>query len=772
MTASNPTAPERSARAFTRFPRKALLLLAGASLLPGMVLADTPNVATKADTSDPTPQDGSASAVGDIVVTATRRESKLQSTPVAVSVLGQGEIAAHNTITARDLAGQIPGFFIAQSGITPSTQIFYIRGIGNSDPIFDPSVAVYLDDTYLPRAINGMTDLTDIERVELLRGPQGTLFGQNAAAGAIRYITKTPTEKLTAKGDVSYGSYNTANVHGYVSGALIPGLLSASLAVAHDQHEGYTWNPTLNRRVNDQDTTGGRFKLLFTPSSKFKALITLDGTVDHSSTAYYTPVRPIIGGTLARPVYGAYQPNTSYASQAPLNKSWTSGASAKLSYEIDPHLTVHAISSLRRFAQDPVNYNNDGQPLVPYSTSAPQLVSISDNLIKYHEKEFTQELQLQGQYGPVDFTGGLFYLYEDFSSDRIGYVVSATAASANPANPFDQIGDTKTHNYAAYLQGNWHATNRLTITLGGRYSTQKRQFTFAGITTDFNGNPISSAANFTYQGSKVWRNFTPKVGLSYQFAPTIFGFVSVAKGVDAGGYNNRATSLASALPYDQETVTTYEAGFKTDWLGHRLRINATGFYNDYRNLQATASVISPVNNTLVSARSNAPKAHTAGFELETTAQPTSRLTANANASYLLTRYDNFPNAGGTTAANLISVTGNQLPFSPRWQLSGGGSWRLPLRVPGEVSLNANATYETSYFSDVYNYAQARVPAQAYLNAGLSYTPAGGHWTLSVTGKNLTNHIAYQSITWGGTPSLWLGPQNPPRTVVAKIAFAY
>ncbi|HWU02416.1 MAG TPA: TonB-dependent receptor, partial [Novosphingobium sp.] len=602
-------------------PSLAALLLAGTGLAPlAAHAADAPAAAEN------NVQDGSASSTGDIVVTATRKESRLQSTPVALAVIGQGDIAARNTITARDLAGQVPGFFISQSGITPSTQIFYIRGIGNSDPIFDPAVAVYIDDTYLPRAINGMTDLTDIERVELLRGPQGTLFGQNAAAGAIRYVTRTPTDHLTFKADVAYGSYNTVQTHGYLSGPIIPGVLSASLAVAHDQHEGYTWNPTLNRRVNDQDTTGGRFKLLFTPSSKFKALLTLDGTVDHSSTAYYVPVSPIVGGTLKNPVYGAYQANTSYASQSPLNQSWTSGATLKLSYEIDRHLTVHSITSLRRFAQDPVNYNNDAQPLVPYSATVPQLVTISNNLIKYHEKEVTQELQLQGQYGPVDFTGGLYYLYEDFSSDRLGYVVSATAASAAPANPFDQVGRTRTNNYAAYLQGNWHITGKLVLTLGGRYAVQRRKFDFAGITTDFSGTPITSAANFTYSGRKVWRNFTPKVGLSYQFTPTIFGFASVAKGVDAGGFNNRATSLASALPYDQETVTTYEAGFKTDWLNHHLRVNATGFYNDYRNLQATASVISPTNGTLVSARSNAPRAHTAGFELETTAQPTQHLT--------------------------------------------------------------------------------------------------------------------------------------------------
>ena len=286
--------------------------------------------------------------------------------------------------------------------------MFFIRGIGDSDPIFDPNVAVYVDDVYLPRAINGMTDLTDIERVEVLRGPQGTLFGENADAGAIRYVTKTPTDQTEASFDIGGGTYNAFNAHGYLSGALIPGLLDGSLAIAHDQHDGYTWDPTLNEHVNNQNTTGAKGKLLpATLTPDLSLLLTVDGTVDSSGSDYYSPVRPIIGGTLQSPVYGQTNLNDSYASQSPTNNSWSGGASLKAAYNINPNLTFNSITSYRGFAQDPVNYNNDGQPLVPYSNANPTPVSISDNYIVYREKEATQEFQLLGKYDHFDFTSGL-----------------------------------------------------------------------------------------------------------------------------------------------------------------------------------------------------------------------------------------------------------------------------------------------------------------------------------------------------------------------------
>ena len=743
-------------------------------------------LAAGADAASAAPTEALA-AVQDVVVTATRQSTKLQKTPVAVTVIGSANIADNGLVTARDLAGQAPGFTIQRAGITPITQVFFIRGIGDADPIFDPNVAQYVDDVYLPRAINGMTDLTDIERVELLRGPQGALFGENADAGAIRYITRTPTDQLQANLDLAGGSYDAFQVHGYLSGAVIPDILDASIAFAHDQHDGYTWDPTLKQRVNDQDTTGARSKLLWKPTAKLTATLTIDGTLDRSATAYYIPERPIIGGNLKQPVYGQFDPHDSYASQKPKNNSWSGGASLKVSYAISPELTFNSISAFRGFAQNPVNYNNDGQPLVAYSPSDLVRVSISDNYIVYREKEATQELQLLGNYSRFDFASGVYFLYEDFSSNRIGYVVSPTAATAAPAYPEDQIGDTKTWNYAIYSQGDYHVTDKLIATLGARYTIETRDFAFRGVYDDLSGAPLpvtpgasistpggyAAANNFAYVGHKTWTSLTPKFGLSYQFTPAVFGYASISEGFDAGGFNNRASSLATALPYNQENVTTYEAGLKTEWFDRRLRANLTGFYNDYSDLQETAAVISPVTGGYVSVRSNANKAYTDGFELETTAEPASGLTLSANASYLLTRFDSFANAAATTVAGhavLLGATGNQLPFSPRWQLFASATYKLPLDIPGDLRIGAEVTYQTSYFSDVFNYRQGQVPAQGYVDAFLSYSPLNSPWQFTLTGRNLADRLSYQSITWGGTPNLWEGPVSPPRTILFKVAY--
>ena len=761
-----------------RGPRLNLLLLSSVSALAAAAHAETPAAPVA---------DASGATVEEIIVTATRQSTSLQKTPVAVTVVGADQIAQQNLLTARDLAGQTPGVTIQRAGITPLTQVFFIRGIGDSDPIFDPNVAQYLDDVYLPRAINGMADLADIERVEVLRGPQGTLFGENADAGAIRYITKTPTDETQANIDLGYGNYNTFDVHGYLSGAIIPGKLDGSITLGHEQHDGYTYDPTLKESVNNQDTSALRAKLLATLSPNLTVLFSIDGTIDTSGTDYYIPKEPIIGGTLRTPIYGAFNPNDSYASQAPNNHSWVAGTSVKVAYQINPNLTFNSISALRGFAQDPVNYNNDGQPLVAYSPGDPVKVSISDNYIVYREEEATQEFQLQGKFDKVDFTSGFYFLYENFSSNRIGYVVSPTAATATPAYPEDQIGDTKTYNYAEYIQGNYHFTDKLIGTLGARYTIESRDFRFNGVYDSFSGVPLqvtpgaptstpggyAAANDFSYLGHKTWYSFTPKYGVSYQFTPDLFTYASVSEGFDAGGFNNRASSLATALPYDQEKVTTYEIGVKANALDGRLRADATLFYNAYNGLQETAAVISPVNGAFVSVRANANSAHTEGFELESAYKPIEGLSLVGNVSYLKTRFDSFPNAAASVVngqAVLLGATGNQLPFSPEWQFNGGATYKLPLPVPGETHLGVNLTYETSYYSDVFNYKQGRVPEQGYVDAFLSYAPPGGHWVISVIGKNLADRLSYQSITWGGTPNLWEGPISPPRTVFLKAAY--
>ncbi len=795
-----------------------LALLASATALAPIASVHAAEVPAEAAPAAPAAEaDGGVKE--DIVVTATRRETRLQQTPVAVSVIGTEFRAQQNVVTARDLAGQIPGLYTAPSGITPLTNTFFIRGIGNSDPIFDPTVGTYIDDVYLARAINGMSDLTDVERVEVLRGPQGTLFGANSAGGAIRYVTRTPTDRFDLRGDVGYGNYNTVNAHGYVAGSLLPGLLVGSVAIAHDQHDGYTWNPSLNTHVNNQQTTGGRIKLVLTPAAGLKVTLTGDGTIDHSQTASYVATTynasnaalsglgAITGGTLYSPTsFSRYQANVSYAGRYPVNTSRSGGVTARIDYDLDSHLALHSISALRAFSQNPVNYNNDGQARLPYNSAQPRAIDISDNFIRYRQHQFTQELQLQGTWQAFDFTGGLYYLFENFASERLGYVTGLPQSNtALPAAPFDQIGRTRSFNYSAYLQGNVHVTPRLTFTAGGRYIIQRRTFAFRGVNYNLDGQPIDptlypqvltggaipalgvtvSAAqvNFTNAGilnAKTWRAFTPKAGVSWQAAPDVFLFANYAKGFDAGGFNNRALNLATALPYDPETVNTIEAGIKTEWLNHDLRVNLTGFHNAYKNLQTAVSAYSPVSGTYVSTRGNAPSAHTEGFELETAAQPWRSLALTFNVTYLATRYDDYAApAYGTVPA--YTYTGNQFPFQPKWQYFASATWTVPAGLPGELKLGASGNFQTSFFSNQLNTPAYQIAAHGYANAFISYATADERWTFTLTGRNLTNSFFFTSLTpvgaaikagpYAGT-LLLQGAQNPPRTVFLKAAYAF
>jgi iron complex outermembrane recepter protein len=791
-----------------------LFLVAGTLLGSSPAFTEVPAASTVVDSAT-----GDAAQLGDIVVTATRKETKLQSTPVAVSVIGGEFRRTQNVVTTRDLAGQIPGLYTPPSGITPLTNTFFIRGIGNSDPIFDPTVGVYLDDVYLPRAINGMSDLTDVERVEVLRGPQGTLFGANSAGGAIRYVTRTPTQKFQASGDVGYGNYNTVNAHAYIAGGILPDLLSASVAIAHDQHDGYSWNPSQQRHVNNQDTTGGRIKLLLTPGTKLKITLSADGTIDHSQAAQYTPTTynatnpalsglgAITGGTLYSPTsFSAYQPNVSFAGRPGINRSHSGGLMGRIDYTLDDHLSVHSITALRGFDQDPVNYNNDGQNKLPYSAAQIRPVDISDNYITYRQKSFTQELQIQGNWKRFDFTGGLYYLFENFRSNRIGYVTGLPQSdSALPAAPFDQIGKTLTHNYSAYLQANYHLTDRLTLTAGGRYISIKRAFDFAGVNDDLDGIPINPALypqvltggaipalgvsvtasqtnfnNADVLNKKTWHAFTPKAGISYQVTPTMFAFASYAKGFDAGGFNNRALNLATALPYDPETVNTFEGGFKTDWLDHRLRFNATGFYNDYKNLQTAVSAYSPISGTYVSTRGNAPSAHTVGFELETSAQPTSRLSLAFNLTYLKTRYDDYAApALGTVPA--YTYTGKEFPGQPQWQYFASANYAVPVSGLGTITLGSSVNWQTGYYSDQLNSPQYRIGAKHFVNAFIDLETPDKRWNFTLTARNIGNEFYFSTLSpvgsalragpYAGT-LLLQGPQNPPRTVFFKVSFRY
>jgi len=558
--------------------------------LPAVALAAAPDAPVQIAAADTT------KAIEEVVVTSERRTTKLQKTPIAVTSLDAVKLGQNGGHLIRDLAGEIPNVEVPRGGLTPTTETFFIRGIGTSDPIQDPTVGIYVDDVYIPRPLSngGLFDLPDVSRVEVLRGPQGTLYGRNSDAGAVRLITQDPTDTLHAVGDVGIGDYGAVQTHELISGPIVPGRVEGSLAFVHSERDGTTKDPTLHMDVNNINHNAARAKLKVTPTDDLEIILSADGMIDHSNTAYYTPV--------LQP--GKFNPNYTYSPLAPVNDLNSGGVALHVKYQLTPELALKSISSARAWNQAPVIYDNSG--------TAKQL---SANFIDYHEHDYTEELQLAGDYGRLNFVTGFFFYKEAFSVNRL--TVSLDQPKTHTLNLTD------TDSYAGYAQGNYKILDSLTATIGLRYTLDSKTFDDGNYSTTVN----SAAATlfdrfgvgktlFSAVSDHSWGAFTPKFGLDYQLTPSVLTYASYAEGYKSGGYDNRSANVTIAhTPFAPETVDTYEVGVKSEWLHHRLRANFAAFYNKYTDLQQTiyTSTVPGAPTELT----NAGRAHTEGLELET-----------------------------------------------------------------------------------------------------------------------------------------------------------
>lgn len=678
-------------------------------------------------------------AVDEIVVTAQHKKENLQKAPISATVLGKRQLEEQNISSVRDLAGEVPNLTQPRSSISYSTATYFIRGIGEADPIQQSGVAVYADDLYIPRSISSMLDFNDVKQVEVLRGPQGTLYGRNSSAGVVRVITDDPNNTTKASVEVGAGNYGAVETHALISGPIIQDELYGSLSLIHLTRDGTSKDPTRNIDVNNIDLNSLRAKLRATPTPDWDIQLTLSGLLDRSQTTSYTPyVQP----------NGAHQPWVSYSSLDPTNHLDQGSAILRAIYTIDPHLQFKSVTTDSEFTQ-PVNYDNSG--------SAAQL---QQNLIVYKQKYFTQDFQLNGHYDRFDFTTGLFFFHENFEADRNNNTFSA---AKNITTRYGEYSTTTTDNAAIYGQGTYKLTDLLHATAGVRYDYEKQDFDYNHyflnqaqqiIGLDFHANP-----------SKSWNSFTPKIGLDYQWTPSINEYFTIARGFKAGGFDNRSPTLAAAnLGFQPETVTTYETGIKSELFDRRLRINADIFYNDYKDLQATA--IDPA--TGVSQRFNAASAKTYGAEIETTEAITHNLNLRLNVAYLDATYGNFVNAEGLgTNAQDKSIVN-----SPKWNASAGVSYIVPVNLPGILKTNADYLFQTKSFTDPLNTDPFLVPTQKFVNANISYVTPDQHWTTTLAVKNLLNGAYAQSAAYSPGTTAHYENYNAPRTWVLSLKYDF
>jgi len=543
---------------------------------------------------------GHDSATGEIVVTARRTEERLQRVPASVSAFNERALDRIQAEDTTGLQGAVPNLNIVQGRGSSNATNIYIRGIGQPDALqtFDPAVGVYVDDVYLSRIRGNQLDLLDVDRIEVLRGPQGTLYGKNTIGGAIKYVSRKPGKQFRADASVTVGSYHQFDVKAAVSGP-VSDTLSLGLAFIREKHEGYVKDPVLDRRYNDKNNWGTRGALAFTPSSRFRFDLSADYSHDNDALNVGAPInelRHLFSNTVILPLaqdpsdYDFKARTTPGLPNSTKLRHW--GVAGTATYDIGDGLTLKSITAYRKLhTKDFIDID---------ATQA----QVGDVLVDVHQHQLSQELQLAYTSDRLSGVAGLYYLderneshQEAFANDLVdltpfrGVFPDFLLGPSNFPTFLRTIDDDlKTKSYAGYANASYTIVPNVRLSAGVRWTKETKDY--FRTTSTFSSSPLlTSVAPFDFAPPKgKWTDVSPMASLDWQATPTTMLYARVAKGFQSGGFNGRANDPSTSTKYDPEKVLSYEAGFKTTIL-NRLRLNGDVFYNNYKDFQARVSGI-------------------------------------------------------------------------------------------------------------------------------------------------------------------------------------
>lgn len=719
---------------------------------------------SEAAPSDPgaTPQD--ASADGEIIVTAERRASSVQATPIAITAISGDTIARDRIDNVGRLPAFVPGLHIASHGFSGGQSVLAIRGIGNANLIGDPTVAFHVDGQYfsLGRSLNGT--FFDLERVEVLKGPQGTLYGRNSTAGVVNVITAKPENDFDANATVTYGNYDHVALQGMVNIPLVDGKLAARVAANYVRHDGYQKSHTPGLQdIDDANDLALRGSLLFTPTDN----ISLQGTVetfdiDKSGSGYVTLNNPYAPASGIDPRVNPFNVNGFNKQKS---RSYRLAASWDLGSVTFNSLTAYKVDRLDQFT------DQDGND-----------VQVSTAERHFRQTAFQQEARLTNSNpGFIDWQVGAFY-YKERTLERFFVNTDLVPTPGQPPvppftfiNPAGQIDplfglqidphyvDNKT--LAFFTHNKVHLSDTLTATLGARFNNDKK----TRDRTDADGRVIKTAE---------FDSFTWKVGLDWRPNNSQLVYASVGTGFKAGGTNEGAN-----IPnFDPEKITSYEIGTKSTFLDGKFRLNTAAFYYDYTALQV--SVVS--NNE--SLTNNASSAKVYGFEADSRLMIGDRLSIDASATFVKSKIGTlalacpmtalpacpgipgfFPTGGAT-----IDVSGNQLAQSPKFSFTIGGRYTAPL-AGGELTASVNYAHKSTIYTQVYAdtppFDVLRQGPVGTLDASLRFEGGSKKWFGEIYMDNITDEDV---LTAGFVipPSGIYGSYAPPRTFGARIGWRY
>ncbi|CAM8672915.1 TonB-dependent receptor [Sphingobium sp.] len=704
------------------------------------------------------PQDVS-STDNDIVVTALFRSQRLQDTPIAITALDARALEARGQASVTDIAASAPNVTIQQSssGFGNAAAIS-IRGIGQYDTNFalEPGVGVYIDDVYYPTIFGSAFDLLDLSRVEILRGPQGTLAGKNSIGGAIKLYSKKPDGEGGGFVEAVYGRFNRIDLRAAANITLVPDALFVRISGALKNRDGYVTrydygcrNPAsgypANRSTNDcrlgteggQDYQGIRAALRWLAAPGLEINVIGDYSKDDSEPS---ASRLIAGATPFKQQFATGEKFVNYSSYVvpsvgfsapPQSLAKSHGISGTIDYELSPDIKLTSITAYRKTTGA---YSNDGD-LSPAGGSL--------TIATQRFATFTQELRLNGSFGDVvDYTvGGYYFRGRGFLGGRNHVGTDVSADTHITVVDFVQGDNINSSSKSAFLHSVFHLADGLNASAGVRYTDEKKTYAFRRV-DPVTGGPAALVggldgvtANPPYTNSR----WDYRLNVDYRWSPDLLTYATVSTGFKGGGINPRPFTPAQAAPFQPETLTAYEIGAKSDLLDRRLRLNLSAFFNDYRAIQITT--FGPYAGFPLSARpENAGRAHVKGIELETTIVPTDGFAIDGSVSYLDFKYKAL--TAGALAAGITRDMVNS--FTPKWKASLGAQYEIASAV-GTFTPRLDVNYQSSFFTNALNAATNHVSNYTIMNGRIAFRPDNSSWEAAVAVTNLANKYYYVNI---------------------------
>lgn len=719
--------------------------------------------------SAPAP-DSQATQIDDIVVTAQKREQAVNDIPLAITALSSEQLENRNIESAADLGRVVAGFTFADTGV--NAPVYSLRGVGYFDYSLAaaPAVSVYLDEVALPYPAMTQGASFDLQRVEVLRGPQGTLFGQNATGGLVNYISARPSEVAGGGFTASYGRFDRVELSGYVTGPLtdtLKGRLAVQSLQSGDWQRSYTRNDTLG----GADKTSARAILEWTPTDSLRATFNLNGYVDRSDPQATQVIRvtPLTPARVLPEVrdYPLSPQNARAAdwsaTREPTRDDRFWQASARVAWDLNDSLTLTSITAFSSLRTDDY-IDRDG---MANDNSQYQLLGSIN--------AFNQELRLSGETGILNWVVGASYQGDETSEKSTVNI----ASSSNVQNSFGvRFSDASSRinneikSSAAFASGDWRLSDRLTLTTGLRYTKSELDFVgcaaltepaaiqaFANISAFFrNANGLAPAAFRPVNGCVTLGpdflaieprfnleedNVSWRLALSYDLSDDVLLYATTSRGYKAGNSITVAgSSNAQYRPVTQEELTAYEAGIKATLLDRTMQVNLAAFYYDYQDKQARSKILDPVFGPL-QALVNIPESHSQGAELEIQWLPTAGLTVNVGVAYLDTEIDEF--VGYDALGARRDFAGKPFSFAPKWQNNIDIDYEWPLGNGRTGFVGASAAYRSHSSADFDSDPLFDIDAYTLVDGRIGLKTDDGKWKFSVWGKNLTDEYYAHSV---------------------------